>query len=92
MEEEFLLFVARRFSPLERFGLLSLFDSRSTLIFSMDLLIAFIRCSSSVPIRIAEHIDEDDDDEDDDDGHVGVVTMGFVCRDEPHDIQRFVAG
>ena len=63
----------RRLSPLRRLDLLSLFDNLSTLMFSIDLLIAFIRCSSSVPIKIDEHVDDDGDD----DEHVGVGMIGF---------------
>ena len=62
----------KRFSLLRRLALLSLFDTLSTLIFSIDLLIAFIRCSSSVPIKIDEHVDDDGDDE-----HIGVGMIGF---------------
>jgi hypothetical protein len=43
----------------------------------MDLLIAFIRCSSSVPINIDEHVDDVDDD-DDDDEHVGVEIIELL--------------
>ena len=41
--------------------------------FSMDLLIAFIRCSSSLPISIDEHVDEETE-------HAGVdtVTVGLL--------------
>jgi len=44
----------------------------------MDLLIAFIRCSSSVPINIDEHVDDVDDDDDDDDEHVGVEIIELL--------------
>lgn len=90
-DEQARLLVSRRLSALIRWCRLSLCDSLSTLMFSIDLLMAFIRCSSSLPIRTDAHVDDEIE-------HVGVlvfVTVEFVefwWRGRPHEMHFLVAG